>query len=343
LSQVHLTILPTVEYTVSTNWAVSDGANAIYDVRNAFWYRPTTYKIPKSLLNRILRLFIRAGCDINFVALGGSPLHFTVNHSLPGSEIIDEAEIATLVNLIICLGGDIEHQNADGLTPLLYNACISGWHGVKVLTELLQWGANPHATTLLGEGALHLAIAFSVPGSLHGDIEFNSLQERLVLLLQAGCDPEVEDLNGHTPSDFALSSPRTWFQWCFAVDKIHGLSMVQILSRESPPDLFCLTQITTEAKESHRESLRPEDPDSDHEPRSGPEDKGSDCTDTLSSVICSHPGHVFISWNGLFPWSTDPSCADCGHLCDVQDIHRRKWQAWNIFQGLRSQLVPKLG
>lgn len=265
-----------------------------------------------------------------------------MSHSLPGSEIIGDTEIATLVNIIICLGGDVEHQNADGLTPLLYNACISGWHGVTVLKELLQWGANPHAKTLLGEGALHLAIAFSIPGSAYGDFEFNSLQERLILLLQAGCNPEVEDLYGHTPSDFALSSPRTWFQWCFTVDKILDLSMVQILNKESPPDLFHLTQNATEVKESHQDSPGPEDPNSNREPRSNLEDEGSNYSDTQSSVICSHPDHVFISWNGLFPWSIDPSCADCGHLCDVQDIHRRKWQAWHIFQGLRSQLVSQL-
>lgn len=88
---------------------------------------------------------------MNSVALAGSPLHFTISLSMPGFEDIQEVEITALVSLIICLGGEIEYRNTDGLTPLLHNACNPGAHGNIVLRELLQWGADPHAQTLLRE------------------------------------------------------------------------------------------------------------------------------------------------------------------------------------------------
>jgi hypothetical protein len=320
----------------------SDGANAIYEVRNAFWYRPTNYNVSKSLLNQLLRLFIRSGCDINSTALSGSSLHFTVSKSVPGLDIIQEAEITTLVNLIICLGGDIEYKNADGLTPLLHNACLSGYHGVIVLGELLQWGADPHAKTLLGEGALHLAIAFSVSIPDHSAIEMNSLRDRLGILLQAGCDPTLEDSNGHTPSDFALSSPRTWFQWCFAIEKIKNLSMVQILDQETPFGLYNHVKSTEETTELGQCQPVEDNKSFDWEYCSDSEDERSELKDNKSSATCSHPGHIFISWNDKFPWSIDPSCTDCGQPCGFQDTHRRKWAAWSIFQGLVSQMAPSI-
>ncbi|RHZ58510.1 ankyrin repeat domain-containing protein [Aspergillus thermomutatus] len=306
------------------NHCRSDGANAIYDVRNAFWYRATNYTIHKSTLHRILRLFISAGCDINSVALGGSPLHFTVSHTLPGSELINEDEIAALINLLVCSGCDIEHENADGLTPLLYNACIPRWHGVVVLRELLQWGANPHATSNLGEGALHLAMAFSGPESVHGQLEGDSLETRLGILLQAGCDPNLRDEYGHSPSDFALSSPRIWFQWCLAVERV-GLSMKDVLGTEGVSENARPVQGSASA-------------DSDWESCSGSEDEDGSQGST-SSDACSDPGHIFLCWNGFFPWSVPPRCGDCGRVCELDDIKRRKWDAWMVFQGLRTRFM----
>ncbi|GFF83986.1 26S proteasome non-ATPase regulatory subunit 10 [Aspergillus udagawae] len=306
------------------NHCRSDGANAIYDVRNAFWYRASNYTIHKSTLYRILRLFISAGCDINSVALGGSPLHFTVSHTLPGSELINEDEIVALINLLVGSGCDIEHENADGLTPLLYNACIPRWHGVVVLRELLQWGANPHATSHLGEGALHLAMAFSGPESVHGQLEGDSLETRLGILLQAGCDPNLQDGYEHSPSDFALSSPRIWFQWCLAVERV-GLSMKDVLATEGVSEVARLVQGSTSA-------------DSDWESCSGSEDEDGS-QESTSSDTCSDTEHIFLCWNGFFPWSVPPCCADCGLVCEAEDIKRRKWDAWMVFQGLRTRFM----
>ncbi|PKX98443.1 ankyrin repeat domain-containing protein [Aspergillus novofumigatus IBT 16806] len=306
------------------NHCRSDGANAIYDVRNAFWYRATNYTIHKATLYRILRLFISAGCDINSVALGGSPLHFTVSHTLPGSELINEEEIVALINLLVGSGCDIEHENADGLTPLLYNACIPRWHGVVVLRELLQWGANPHATSHLGEGALHLAMAFSGPGSVHGQLEGDSLETRLGILLQTGCNPNLQDGYGHTPSDFALSSPRIWFQWCLAVERV-GLSMEDVLRTEGVSEDTRPVQDSASA-------------DSDWESCSGSDDEDGSQESTTSGT-CSDPEHIFLCWNGFFPWSVPPCCADCGLLCELEDIKRRKWDAWMVFQELRTKFM----
>jgi hypothetical protein len=299
------------------------------------------YNVQKPILNKMLRLFVTAGCDINSVALGGNPLHFTVGLSLPGSQIIQEDEISALVNLLVCLGCDIEHRNRDGQTPLLYNACIPRWHGVAVLRELLQWGADPHAITNLGEGPLHLAIAFSIPGTMHGELEFNSLRERLALLLNAGCDPNLRDEGGHTPSDFALSSPKTWFQWCFAVEMARGISpsIENILSNDddafgrfgpSPPPL--------ERPEPISDCQSVENTESDWESCIGSDCEGSDSSDTYRSDTCLDPDHIFLAWNGFFPWGCHPLCEDCGMPCDLRDISRRKWQAWQVFRDLKSEM-----
>lgn len=298
------------------------------------------YNIPKSVLNRILRLFIRAGCDINSVTLGGNPLHFTVSRSLPGSEVIEEDEISTLINLLVCLGCDIEHRNSDGLTPLMYNSCIPRWHGSAVLRELIQWGADPHATTNLGEGPLHLAIAFSIPGTVHGDAEFNSLRERLAILLDGGCDPNLRDKDGHTPSDFALSSPKTWFQWCFAVEMAFGVSaMGDILSNEDDMSAHFHHLSSFKAAESVDTFQNIDDPGSDWESCSGSEDEKRDSiVNSPADSSCSHPDHIFLSWSGLFPWSIHPPCVDCGLCCDLHDIGRRKRQAWQVFRDLKAQM-----
>lgn len=298
------------------------------------------YNISRPTLNRMLRLFIRAGCDINSVALGGNPLYFTVSRSLPGSEIIHEGEISTLVNLLVCLGCEIEHRNSDGLTPLLYNACIPQWHGVVVMRELLQWGADPHATTNLGEGPLHLAIAFSIPGTMHEESEFNSLRERLALLLDAGCDPNLRDGAEHTPSDFALSSPRTWFQWCLALEKAYGAPSIEhILIKEDDISAFLdHSRLPTNEPEPVDDLLNG-DADSDWESCSGSEPEVNSSRDSpLLDCLCSHPEHIFLSWNGFFPWSIHPACADCGLRCNLLSIGHRKWQALQVFQTLKSQV-----
>ncbi|KAJ5970181.1 uncharacterized protein N7479_000099 [Penicillium vulpinum] len=125
--------------------------------------------------------------------------------SILPSEIIDKKDISCFVNLLVCLGCKIEHENSADSLPLLYNDCIPGLHGSH-----------------FGEGALHLPIAYSIRGTVHGDLGFHSLQGRLTLLLNAGCDPNLRDKNGCTVSDFARSSPRTWLQWCLAVGKNQG-------------------------------------------------------------------------------------------------------------------------
>ncbi|OQE20148.1 hypothetical protein PENFLA_c017G05331 [Penicillium flavigenum] len=314
----------------------SDGANAIYAVRNAFWYRDMAYNVPKSTLNQLLRLFVRAGCDINSVALGGNPLHFTVSHILPGSEMIDEEEISSLVNLLVCLGCDIEHENSDGLTPLLYNTCIPGLHGVRVLKELLNWGANPHAQTHFGEGALHLAIAFSIPGTVHGDVGFRSLQARLGLLLNAGCDPNLRDRNGHTVSDFALSSPRTWFQWCLSVEKNQGLPIEEIIRKEDNPGGYDAAPSNSQRSSNVCPSNEGLESDWESCSDSDGDDDGTDSTYNPPLYNCSNYNHPFLSWNGFFPWSISPSCWDCGLPVQLQDISWKKWQALHILQALRS-------
>jgi hypothetical protein len=306
-----------------------DGASAIYDFRNAFWYRSTEYPIPEATTERLLRAFVAAGCDPDASALGGNPLHFTVNYLLPGSRMIGEDEICTLVEILLRLGADLEHRTSDGLTPLLYNTAILGWHGFVVLRELLKWGADPHAVTDFSENALHLTFAFA---SSHlseeeesGGGHDNSLVDRLVLLLQAGCDPCLLNSGGRSPSDFALSSPQMWFQWCLAVEKSGATSLDTIMEKELDDPFLQLI-------DPEEINDWPEETDEWETCSSDDDEEGAGCREQF----CFDIDHVFLYWDGFFPWKVPPTCRDCGLHCHLEDINPRKRDAWDIFRALKA-------
>ncbi|KAL1987583.1 hypothetical protein VTN96DRAFT_3183 [Rasamsonia emersonii] len=310
---------------VNCRW---DGANAIYDFSNAFWFRHSDYNIPKDTTERLLRAFAAAGCNPDASSLGGSPLHFTVSRSLAGSRIISEDEICALIEMLLRLGTDIEHRNADGLTPLLYNTAVLGWHGYVILRELLKWGANPHAVTDFAENALHLAIAFAtwrLPEEESVGEDDDYLVARLIILLQAGCDPSLLDWAGHSPSDFALSSPRTWFQWCLAIEQ-SGVTAIDTLLEEELDATSLPTTDTEEIKDL------PEETD-DWETCSSDDDEESA---GRGEQFCFDTDHIFFRRDCFFPWSVPPLCRDCGLHCRLEDISRRKRDAWNVFRALRA-------
>ncbi|KAJ5777047.1 hypothetical protein N7520_000293, partial [Penicillium odoratum] len=315
-----------------------DGATAIYDVRNAFWYRRTDYDVPRSTLNKILRLFIRSGCDINSAALGGNPLHFTISQALPGSKVIPATEVSFLLNMFICLGCDTEHRNGDGFTPLLFNVCNPGQQSLVIVKELLDLGADFRAKTNFGENALHLAIAYSIPGSVHGERGFHTLKERLLLLLNAGCDPYDKDQHGWSVSDFAMSSPITWFQWCLAIQKVQGLGIERLIYDEISIDKF--DTVIKESEEQKNQRLDVEGTGSEWE-SCGDNKEDKVLSFSHSSNYCLASNHTFLSWGGAFPWSIPPICYECGLLFDLNDLNRRKQQALRVFQSLEAHvLVP---
>jgi hypothetical protein len=206
---------------------------------------------------------------------------------------------------------------------------------VTVLQELLQWGANPHATSHFGEGALHLALAFSGSYSVYGSHDTDSLEPRLVVLLQAGCDPGLRDVNGHTPSDYAMARAKTWFQWCLAVEAV-GLSMGSILGKEDCSAASARPAVRMEVQTCGRG----DDHDSGSDWEScGSDDERSEDSARPSGGSCSGSKHIFLDWSGFFPWSAPTVCGDCGLSCNIDDISHRKWNAWQTFGSLKSMLA----
>lgn len=284
----------------------------------------------------MLRTFVAAGCDPDASALGGSPLHFTLSHSLATTDYIGEDEVCTLIEMLVRLGADLQHRNAHGLTPFLYNAGIGGWQGYVILRELLKLGANPKDVSDFSENALHLALAYSTyyPSEGHGAArnirkDDHSLVERLVLLLQAGCEPRQLDVDGHSPSDFALSSSRIWLQWCLAVERSGIVSIDDLLCSELDDVLLPVLDTDVGAGAPVHETGDWETCSSD-----GEDDKQG--IYESQAVFCHDSDHIFLTWGGFFPWRVPPLCFECGTLCSSSDISRRKRDAWNLFKALAS-------
>jgi hypothetical protein len=119
-----------------------------------------------------------------------------------------------LVQYWLDIGLDIEGRDEHGLTPLLYAA---GRGPPAYLSLLVRYGANVHAVDESGRGALHQVLGvldmFFVPdGSMH-DVS------SLVLLLKAGCGPNVTDHSGRTPTQHVKEGSATWKAWMAALNQ----------------------------------------------------------------------------------------------------------------------------
>lgn len=138
----------------------------------------------------------------------------------------------------------VEHTGPSGRTPLL---CACTINSVVTLTTLINMNANVHAVDDQGRGALHSALyrrsylicpddcgnsrheaphqcecpAGPVPHDCHYIHSWrecprnnpSGLDQTLLTLLQRGCDPNVRDKYGQTPSDYAKRKPDLWEIW----------------------------------------------------------------------------------------------------------------------------------
>jgi len=106
-------------------------------------------------------------------------------------ELFDEVKKGNLARAqhLISGGADVNADNGDGWTPLLYGA-MNG-HG-KVAKALLAAGADVHATSLYGKTALMLAKNADVAK----------------VLLDAGAKPDVQNTDGWSALHFAVIRKR---------------------------------------------------------------------------------------------------------------------------------------
>lgn len=147
----------------------------------------------------------------------------------------DEAEFRLLQPLhsILQETYDLEERDGFGRTPLLASLdSIQRNQIPEVVHMLLQAGADPLAVDSGGCGILHFIFRTSSAcnNASMPTVTFNSFKDLVVRLLRAGCDPSLQDEEGRTPSDTALS-PAAWVLWCESVHAA-GLEMSKILLRD---------------------------------------------------------------------------------------------------------------
>ena len=100
-----------------------------------------------------------------------------------------------LIRKLVEDGANVDEPGIDGTTPL---CCAAMWGFTEAAETLLDFGAEVNACCP-GTGAtpLHLA-AFQAKGKV------------IMLLLERGADPHLEDKSGRTPTEYASVSEAIW-------------------------------------------------------------------------------------------------------------------------------------
>ena len=130
----------------------------------------------------IITALLRAGADPSArTKRGATPLHIAAF----------TRDDLSLVKELLMAGADVNARDEDGATPL-HSAASSA--SPNVIAELLKAGAEVNARTTRGLTPLHaVAMAAKDP-------------ETVVILLDAGADPELETLAGITAFEFAAKN-----------------------------------------------------------------------------------------------------------------------------------------
>jgi len=183
-------------------------------------------------------LVLKSGAHIeeceNFMEYGNL-LFFS--GSIHFGQPLDLATQTSLNDYFLAIGSDIEKRNSSqGNTPLLAAAANYHLYAASFLRYLLDRGSEVNATNGRNQNALHLALEsyksllarrkrkISEEGYTHRSIglsvdeeqelddtderirfmhQHQELQQRIHILLQAGCDPSLRDYLGRSPADVA--------------------------------------------------------------------------------------------------------------------------------------------
>ncbi|KAF2829125.1 hypothetical protein CC86DRAFT_368201 [Ophiobolus disseminans] len=109
------------------------------------------------------------------------------------------------------------------MTPLLLACRDTSDGSLDYLSLLLKFGANVHALDSLSRGgALHVVLIPLLWTRLR-DQARKCAENKLVMLLEAGCDPNTKDFfTGQSPSRYANKSEKVWAIWINALRKTKG-------------------------------------------------------------------------------------------------------------------------
>ena len=126
------------------------------------------------------------------------------------------------------LGLDVNSRAVLGMTPLIYAAGRFTGRLSTYMSLLIQHGANVHAVDADGRTALHLVLhMLCLHHSSSPDQETpREAEAQLVVLLEAGCDPNARCRLGKTPSQYVSRGGKAWETWVAALDGTRGRRMM---------------------------------------------------------------------------------------------------------------------
>jgi ankyrin repeat protein len=137
----------------------------------------------------IVKLFLQAGADINYVLKDGTTLHYAIQGTGMPAHLIGESVSSTEVaKLLIEVGADLsatdnpKKSGSNGWTPLMMAACFGR---ISIAKMLIEAGSNINAKDAMGCTPLMIAADFGAV----------SVAE---LLIQAGAIIDTKDSKGVT-------------------------------------------------------------------------------------------------------------------------------------------------
>jgi hypothetical protein len=125
------------------------------------------------------------------------------------------------------LGCDFEYQNEHGHTSLIAAVVRDGGGLTQYISMLIEFGSNIHATD--DEGRIAVLLALQWFHLQYGSVMLTGenlwrklgqqLEEKLVVLLRAGCDANARDSRGITPTEYVKDKAAILEIWMRAVIK----------------------------------------------------------------------------------------------------------------------------
>jgi ankyrin repeat protein len=141
----------------------------------------------------IVKLFIEAGANVNYIREEGTPLHYAVRgDGMPAHIAGESLRHAEVVKVLIDAGTDLsltddpKSSNSHGWTPLMTAACYGR---VEIARILIEAGADKNARDKAGKTPLIIAAEFGSVGIVD-------------LLVQSGAKIDAKDSKGCTAFDY---------------------------------------------------------------------------------------------------------------------------------------------
>jgi hypothetical protein len=142
------------------------------------------------------------------------------------------------------LGANINHSDERDVTPLIGVQWSPAWGVWRYMLLLIKYGADVHRVDAKEKsGPLHTALK-----SLHVAYQSSFLllptrphvaevEARLIVLLEAGCDPNAINSQGRTPPDCVKRDGPAWAVWNQALARVEYRKSLRPNEREA--DLLC--------------------------------------------------------------------------------------------------------